>query len=55
MAKKGKTPLKKWRFRVKKWGNGLEKMRAGNQTRKAIWCKMQATFSKIDKAKDVKG
>jgi len=35
MAKKGKTAIKKWHFRVKKWIIGLEKIRAGNQTRKA--------------------
>ena len=55
MAKKGKTPLKKWGFRGKKWGNGLEKIRAGNQIRNAIWCKTQAIFSKTDKAKEMKG
>ena len=26
MAKKGKTPLKKWGFRGVKWANGLEKI-----------------------------
>jgi len=27
---------------------GVEKLRAGNQTRKVKWCKMQLTFSKMD-------
>ncbi len=54
MAKKGKTAIKKWHFRVKKWIIGLEKIRAGHQTRKAKWCKMQVLFLKTDKLKDVK-
>ena len=54
MAKKGKTAIKKWDFRVKKGVIGLEKIRAGNQTRKAKWCKMQVLFLKTDKLKDVK-
>ena len=55
MAKMGKTPIKKWFFRGKKWVIGLGKIRAGNQTRKAKWCKMHALFLKTDKTKDVKG
>jgi len=54
MAKKGKTAIKKWDFRVKKGVIGLEKIRAGNQTRKAKWCKTQVLFLKTDKLKDVK-
>ena len=54
MAKKGKTAIKKWGFRVKKGVIGLEKIRSGNQTRKAKWCKMQVLFLKTDKLKDVK-
>ena len=54
MAKKGKMAIKKWDFRVEKGVIGLEKIRAGNQTRKAKWCKMQVLFLKTDKLKDVK-
>ena len=54
MAKKGKTTIKKWDFRVKKGIIGLEKTRAGNQTRKAKWCKTQVLFLKTDKSRDVK-
>ena len=49
MAKMGKTPIKKWVFRGKKWVIGLGKIRVGNHSRKAKWCKMQALFLKIDK------
>jgi len=55
MAKKGKTALKKWNFLEQKRVFGLEKLRAGNQTRKAKWCKMQALFLRIDKNEGVKG
>ena len=54
MAKKGKTAIKKWHFRVKKWIIGLEKIRAGNQTRKTKWCKMQVRGLKIDKTQGAK-
>ena len=54
MAKKGKTAIKKWDFRVKKGVVGPEKLRAGNQTRKAKWYKMQFLFLKTDKPRDVK-
>ena len=54
MAKKGKTAIKKWDFRVKKGIIGLEKIRAGNQTRKAKWYKTQVSFLKTDKSRDVK-
>ena len=49
MAEKGKIVVKKLDFRGKKRVIGLEKIRGGNQTRKAKWCKMQALFLKIDK------
>ena len=55
MAKRGKMVVKKWVFRGKKWVFGVEKIRVGNQTRKAKWCKMQVLFLKIDRARDVKG
>ena len=55
MAEKGEIVVKKWDFRDKKWVIGFEKIRGGNQTRKAKWCKMQALFLKIDKAKGVQG
>ena len=54
MAKRGKMAIKKWGFRGKKCVIGVEKIRAGNQIRKAKWCKMQALFLKIDKTKDTK-
>ena len=55
MAKMGKIAIKKWGFRGKKRVIGLEKIRVGNQSRKAKWCKMQVLFLKTDKTKDVKG
>ena len=55
MAEKGEIVVKKWVFRGKKWVIGLEKLRGGNQNRKAKWCKMQVLFFKIDKTKGVKG
>jgi hypothetical protein len=51
MVRKGKTPIKKWVFRGKKWVIGLGKIRVGNHSRKAKWCKMQALFLKIDKTR----
>jgi len=39
----------------KKWVIGLEKLRVGDQNRKAKWCKMQVLFLKIDKTNDVEG
>ena len=53
MAEKGEIVVKKWVFRGKKRVIGLEKIRGGDQTRKAKWCKMQVLFSEIDKAKGV--
>ena len=53
MAKKAKIAVKKWDFRGKKGVIGSKKMWAGNQTRKAKWCKMQVLFLKTDKSKSV--
>ena len=55
MAKKGKTALKKWNFLEQKRVFGLEKLRAGNQTRKAKWCKMHPLFVKMDIKGGMKG
>ena len=38
MIEKGKIVVKKWVFRGKKRVIGLEKIRVGNQSRKAKWC-----------------
>ena len=38
MAEKGEIVVKKWVFRGKKRVIGLEKIRVGNQSRKAKWC-----------------
>jgi len=55
MAEKGKIVVKKWDFRGKKWViGGGRKIRAGNQTRKAKWCKTQVFFLKDDKLEGVK-
>ena len=51
----GKTAVKKWGFDAQKRVIGLEKLRAGNQTRRAKWCKMQDLCLKIDNFKDMKG
>ena len=55
MAKRGKIAMKKWGFRGKKRVIGFEKLRVGNQTRKAKWCKMQVLLLKRDKRKAMKG
>ena len=55
MAERCETVVKKWGFRGKKRVIGLEKMRGGDQSRKAKWCKMQALLLKTDKTQDVKG
>ena len=55
MAEKGEIVVKKLDFRGEKRVIGLEKLRAGNQNRKAKWCKMQVLFLKIDKTNDVEG
>ena len=49
MAQKGKIVVKKWVFRGKKQVIGLGKIRVGNHSRKAKWCKMQVLFLKTDK------
>ena len=54
MVEKGKIAAKKWVLGVKSGDFGVEKIRVGNQTRKAKWCKTQVTFLKTDKAKDMK-
>ena len=54
MVEKGKIADKKWVLGVKSGDLGVEKIRVGNQTRKAKWCKMQLTFLKTDKAKGMK-
>ena len=53
MAEKGEMVVKKWVFRGKMLGLGLEKLRASNQTRKLKWCKMQVLFLKMDIIKGV--
>ena len=55
MAKMGKTAVKKWGFDAQKRVIGLEKLRAGNQTRRAKWCKMQVLGLKKDRPQGVKG
>ena len=54
MAKRGKMAIKKWGFRGKKCVIGVEEIRAGNQTRKAKWYKIQVPFLKTEKTKDTK-
>ena len=49
MAERGEIVVKKWFFRGKKRVIGLEKIRGGDQSRKAKWCKTQALFFKTDK------
>ena len=55
MAERGEIVVKKWGFRGKKRVIGLEKIRGGDQTRRAKWCKMQVLFLKTDKTQGVKG
>ena len=55
MAKKGKIAVKKWVSGAKSGQFGVEKIRVGNQSRKAKWCKIWVFFLKTDKLKDVKG
>ena len=55
MTERGEIVVKKWVFRGKKGIIGLEKIRGGDQSRKAKWCKMQVLFFKTDKMQDVKG
>ena len=54
MAEKGKIVAKKCDFGGKNRVIGLLKIRAGNQTRKAKWCKMQVLHPKTDKTEDEK-
>ena len=54
MAGKGKIAAKKWGFRGKMWVIGLAKLRVGNHSRKAKWCKMQAFFLKTNIFEGVK-
>ena len=55
MAIRAKISIEKWVFRGKMGVLGLEKNRTSNQTRKAKWCKMRVLFSKIDRARGMKG
>ena len=55
MAERYEIVVKKWVFRGKKRVIGLEKIRGGDQSRKAKWCKMQVLFLKTDRARGVKG
>ena len=54
-AEKGEIVVKKWDFRGKKRVIRLEKIRGGDQSRKAKWCKTQVLFLKTDKARGMKG
>jgi len=54
MAKKGKIVVKKWFFRSKRGYLGVKKMRVGDKSRKAKWCKMQVLFPKTDKTNNEK-
>ena len=55
MAEMGKIVVKKWFFRGKKWVIGLGKIRVGNHSRKAKWCKTRVPLLKIDKTKGAEG
>ena len=55
MAERCEIVVKKWVFRGKKRVIGLEKIRGGDQSGKAKWCKMQVLFFKTDKTQGVKG
>ncbi len=55
MAKRGEIAVKKWLFRGQKRVFGSEKIVSWRPFRKAKWCKMQVSFLKTDKTKDVKG
>ena len=54
MPEKGEIVVKKWDFRGKKRVIGLEKLRGGDQTRKAKWCKMQVLLLKTAKTNNEK-
>ena len=49
VAEKGEIVVKKWFFRGKKRVIGLEKIRGGDQSRKAKWYKMQVLSLKQTK------
>ena len=51
MAEKGKIAAKKWVLGAKSGLLGVEKIRVGNQTRKAKWCKTQLAFLKNGQSK----
>ena len=55
MTERGEIVVKKWVFRGKKRVIGLEKIRGGDQSRKAKRCKTQVLFFKTDKMQGVKG
>ena len=55
MAERGEIVVKKWDLGVKRRVIGLEKIRGGDQSRKAKWCKTQVLFFKTDKTQGVKG
>ncbi len=55
MAERCEIVVKKGVFRGKKGVIGLEKIRGGDLSRKAKWCKMQVLFFKTDKTQGVKG
>ena len=54
MTERCETVVKKWVFRGKKRVIGIEKIRGGDQSRKAKWCKMQVLFFKTDKMQGMK-
>ena len=53
MAERGEIVVKKWVFRGKKRVIGLEKIRGGDQSREAKWCKMQVLVLKNRQKRDV--
>ena len=55
MVEKGKIAAKKWVLGAKSGDLGVEKIRVGNQTRKAKWCKMQVICKKRDRKRMGKG
>lgn len=48
MGLEGKIAAKKWVFRGEMQVIGVKKIRVGNQTKKAKWCKTQVVFLKMD-------
>ena len=55
MTERCEIVVKKWVFRGKKRVIGLEKIRGGDQSRKAKWCKTQVLFLKTDIARGMRG